>query len=259
MLNPFDTGVQQSHTLIPRWRAILDTVATISIIVVCATLTWVLLTTPRQAQPSSVAQAGAPTRPPSQPVPALPLPKEPISLQGAALLGNANAKVAIIEYSDFQCPYCSAFVRDTLPAIQERYMAPGKVMLAFRHLPLQQLHPFALKAGEAAECAGRQGKFWKMHDILFKNQRQLNDESFERFANDIGLLAGPFGTCLAGEASDRVKQDAASATALAVSGTPTFFVGVVERDGRVKVTQRLTGALPPKQFEVVLDKLLAGT
>jgi protein-disulfide isomerase len=98
--------------------------------------------------------------------PAPPLPTEPVSLDGAALKGSSSANIAIIEYSDFQCPYCAKFVRDTFPLLNRRYIETGKVLFAFRHLPLDNIHSLAHRAAENAECARQQGKFWEMHDAL---------------------------------------------------------------------------------------------
>jgi protein-disulfide isomerase len=118
------------------------------------------------------------------------------------------------------------------------------------------MHPFAEKAAEAAECAGRQGRFWEMHAQLFRNQQQLAIENLFRYASDIHLDPDLFGRCLNGEASQTVKDDVALATSFAISATPTFFVGVVQSDGQVKVTDRLAGAQPAQQFEAAVDKLL---
>jgi protein-disulfide isomerase len=245
--------------LAAHWRVILDTAATLSIIAVSVTLVWVLLSNRRVApQASAIAQPNAPSAAPSRPAP-VPPPKEPVSLGGATLLGDQNARVAIIEYSDFQCPYCAAFARDTLPGLIERYIKTGKVILAFRHLPLNQIHPFANKAAEAAECAGRQGKFWEMHDAMFENQQQLDERSLQRLADRVDLEPVKFSTCLKGQAARRVEDDTASAVPLGVSGTPTFFLGTIDPDGRVKVAERLTGALPAQQFTAVLDRLLASS
>jgi hypothetical protein len=98
----------------------------------------------------------------------------PVSLAGATLQGSPSAKVAVIEYLDFECPYCGKFARETLPALDAGYIRTGKVLLAVRHYPLPN-HQLAVKAAEAAECAGEQGKFWEMHLRLFQEPRNLHD------------------------------------------------------------------------------------
>jgi protein-disulfide isomerase len=182
------------------------------------------------------------------------LPADPISLTGAEVLGDRSAKAALIIYSDFQCPYCGKFARETLPAIQKQYVDTGKLLLAFRQFPLP-IHQFAERAAEASECAGRQGKFWPFHDQLFANQDGLDDVSLLEKARVVGLQPEQFAQCLAGQTTAIVQDDKKGAGPRGVSGTPTFFAGAVLGDGRVKVSQRLTGALPLAQFQAVLDSL----
>src|SRR5262245_2735820 len=91
-----------------------------------------------------------------------------VSIAQANSKGNREARVALIEYQDFQCPYCAAAFRDLLPVVERDYIAPGRVLLVFKHLPLRSIHPAALPAAQAAECAGAQGRFWPMHDRLFQ-------------------------------------------------------------------------------------------
>jgi protein-disulfide isomerase len=241
----------QSTPLGTRLRSALDVVATISIIVASLTLVWVMLYPRPQVAPQGAG--GAPNRP------APPPPSAPVSLDGAWTAGSKSAKVVIIEYSDFQCPYCVKVARDGLPEIRKRYVDSGKVLLAFRHLPLEQMHPFALKAAETAECAGEEGKFWEMHDKLFAfaNPAQLNDASLRQASSELALGGQRFDSCLAGTKTKKVRDEAKAANSLAVLGTPTFFFGLMLPDGRVSVTQRLSGALPVAQFEQVLDGLLA--
>jgi hypothetical protein len=102
------------------------------------------------------------------------VPTAPQSLEGAALKGDPKAPVVIIEYSDYQCPFCAKSERETLPELDQKYIGTGQVQLAFRHHPLSRLHPFATQAAEAAVCAGRLGKFWEMHAALFADPKQLD-------------------------------------------------------------------------------------
>ena len=102
--------------------------------------------------------------------PAPPLPKDPVDLAGAILAGNPSAHVAMIEFSDFECAFCGRFTRDTEPTLWHEYVDSGQLLVAFRHLVLEERHPHALRAAEAGECANRQGQFWPMHDVLFHNQ-----------------------------------------------------------------------------------------
>lgn len=159
-------------------------------------------------------------------------------------------------YSDFQCPYCGRFVRETLPALHEQYIRPGKVLLAFREFPLPN-HAFAEKAAEAAACAGRQGRFWEVHDDLFANQQALDVPSVMGRVRRFGLNARAFETCLAGELAGAVRADKVGGELLGVSGTPTFLIGMLLDGGHVRVTERFSGALPLAEFQRTLDRVLA--
>jgi protein-disulfide isomerase len=128
--------------------------------------------------------------------------------------------------------------------------------MAFRHLPLEQIHPFALGAAVSAECAGRQDRFWAMHDLLFAKQ-EIDPAHLRAHATTAGLDLKAFDGCLGGQAADRVRQDIAGAQTLGITGTPTFLFGIVQADGRIKVTVRLSGALPADRFRATLDELLA--
>ncbi len=228
-----------------RWRRNLDLAATVGIIVVCACVTWLIATGRFSVQPSNPT-AGSST----------PLPPDPISIAGAEYEGSKTARVAMIEYSDFECPYCSVFANEVLPALERKYVIPGKVLFAFRNLPLERRHPDAFGAAEAAECAGRQGKFWEMHSVLFQDQTHLDRPAIMSRAVALHLDSRQFQECLQGQARDKVKDDQSTAASLSVSGTPTFFVGLIGTDGGVKIVERLAGAKPVVEFERSLDKVL---
>jgi len=203
-----------------------------------------MLRTPQQV-------GGRPAAPPPPPLPA-----EPVSLAGAQFKGSRSARVAILEFSDFECPFCSRFTLTTFPELQKEYLDTGKVQLAFRHLPLDQIHPNARKAAEAAECAGKQGKFWEMHDAMFVDPKRLSQMDIQGYAAATGLRKVDFDRCLAGEATARVAEDVAEAMRLQVYGTPAFLVGTVESDGRLRVLERMSGAQQIGSFRTVLDRLL---
>jgi protein-disulfide isomerase len=186
----------------------------------------------------------------------VPVPSTPISLQGAASAGSRSAPVAIIEYSDFQCPYCGVFVRDILPVLEREYIAPGRAVLAFRHVPLK-MHQFAEKAAESAECAGSQDKFWPMHDWQFSNQTHLDDEGLRQGAAAVGLNLKAFSTCLSGEMKEKVDKDRSDAGRLGIISTPLFLIGRTQPDGTVKVLSVLSGARPVTEFRKALDAATA--
>lgn len=186
-----------------------------------------------------------------------PLPTRPTRLdvnQGALpLLGNENAKVTIVEFSDFQCPFCRKFYTETLPQVKESYIDTGKVKLAYRHFPLS-FHPMSMPSALASECASEQGKFWEYHDKLFEEQEKLGQgtvqytiDDIKQWAADIGLNTAQFNECLDSEKyKDKIEKDLQEAIAAGVNSTPTFSV-----NGGI-----INGALPFSSFKAVLDNLL---
>jgi len=193
-----------------------------------------------------------------------PAPSKPqlvrVSLDDDPVKGDPEAPVTIIEFSDFQCPFCSRFFQQTLPLIEENYIATGKVKLVYRDLPLASIHPNAIPSHIAAECADEQGKFWEYHDALFENQSQWNrlgsDELknvFKQYADDLELDAASYDACLdSSDIVDEINEDLSDARTLGATGTPTFFIGT-EKDGFVKIT----GAQPYMVFQASIDELLS--
>ncbi len=136
--------------------------------------------------------------------------------------GAAAAPVTIVEFSDYQCPFCARF-EHVLKAVMAKY--PEKVRLVYRNLPLPQLHPDAENAAEAAICAGNQGRFWEFHDLMFQDQRLLNIPALKDKAKTLGLNLPAFDECLdSGNAREALKLDERVAEQLALSTTPTSFV-----------------------------------
>ena len=157
--------------------------------------------------------------------------------------GDKNAKVTMIEYSDFECPYCSRH-NITIDKVLEEYK--GKANLVFRHFPLS-FHPNAQKAAEAVECAGEQNKFWEMHDIIFKanTAKQMGVEKWKTSAKELGLDTSKFDSCLdTGKYASKVKSDMASGQAAGVRGTPAVFVN----------GEMVSGAVPYEKFIETIDK-----
>jgi protein-disulfide isomerase len=158
--------------------------------------------------------------------------------------GEASAPITIVEFADFECPYCSR-AAETVEKVRAAY--PGKVKLVFRHFPLS-FHPKAPKAAEAAACADEQGKFWQMHDALFEGQ-DLELEAMKANAQRLGLDAAKFDACLdSGRMAALVKRDQAAGNKAGVTGTPAFFINGV----------MLSGAQPEEAFHKVIDEELKG-
>jgi protein-disulfide isomerase len=191
--------------------------------------------------------------------PAEQIPKEPLSLAGAAVKGKPDAPVALVMYSDFQCPGCGKFALDVLPAVEKTYVETGKVLLAFRYFPLERIHLQAFGAAVAAECAGAQGKFWPMHDSLFHDQKQMDEQSFLTRAGSLGLVTPDFRACLSGPAISRVRQQIKDSGPLTLRGTPTIFIGRVRTDGLLRVVRRFFGVPHPEEISAALEDALMPT
>jgi len=179
----------------------------------------------------------------TQPTPTQPAPTGDLT-DDDPVKGDPNAPIIIIEFSDFQCPFCERFYTNTLPQIVSQYIDTGKAKLVFRDFPLS-FHPNAQPAAEAAECADEQGKFWEMHDKIFENQGSMSVESYKLWAEEIGLNTEQFNSCLdSGKYASEVQKDFSDGAAAGVSGTPTFFIN----------GEKLVGAQPFEAFKAVLDK-----
>src|SRR3989344_4635942 len=164
-------------------------------------------------------------------------------LDDDAVEGSANAPVTIIEFSDFQCPFCSSFYNSALTQIRKDYVETGKVKIIYRDFPLS-FHPEAQKAAEAAECAKDQGKFWEMHDKLFENQQTLSLSNYKAWAKELGLDSAKFNQCLdSGSKAAEVANDQQDGAAAGVGGTPSFFI-----NGKLVV-----GAQPYSVFMQAID------
>lgn len=143
--------------------------------------------------------------------------------------GNKEAKVILVEFSDFECPACGSAV----PAIEQLLKDyPNDLKIVYRHFPLTNIHKSAQKAAEAGEAAGEQGKFWEMHDKLFQNQDKLSVDDLKKYAGEIGLNVDEFSKRLEeGAFEPQVREDASDAEALGISATPTFFIDGKEVTG----------------------------
>jgi len=172
-------------------------------------------------------------------------PRVEVMPDSARLLGDPYAPITIVEFADFQCPYCRT-AEQTLKQVLEKYR--GQVRLSFRDLPLRQIHPQAQAAAEAARCAGDQGKFWEYHDLLLANQGALNPSTYADDARNAGLDVPRFQACLeSGRFRPLIENDLQSGFAAGVSGTPAFYINGV----------MLSGAQPLSEFERIIESELA--
>ena len=181
-----------------------------------------------------------------------------VVVAGAAFRGRPDAPVTVVEFSDFQCPFCSRHVTQTIPELDKEYIQTGKVKYVYRNYPIESIHPMAFKAAEAAECANEQGKFWPMHDRLFGNQQTLAPAQLPAHAAAAGLDASAFQQCVAsGKFTTKIRKDMSDAMALGITGTPGFVVGkTVAGSPVIKVEAFLSGAKPMAAFKFEIDKLL---
>jgi len=174
-------------------------------------------------------------------------------------VGDTIAPVVLIEFSDYQCPFCGKFFHETYPGIFDAYIKLGKIRYVFRDAPIEAIHPLAFKAAEAAHCAGDQSTYWGMHDLLFTNQGALGQVDLLAYARRLSLDLDRFSRCLdSGKHAGRVRQSLSEGRGLSINGTPTFFVGLYE-PGRtsVQVLDVITGAHPLPVFEAVLERAMA--
>lgn len=198
-----------------------------------------------QAVPS--VQPAAPRPNVAQPTPELPGAQAEVAVGSLPAQGQVKAPVTIVEFSDYQCPFCASFFKDTLTKVKQDYIDTGKVKLYLRDFPLTSIHPYAQKAAEAARCANEQNAFWKYHDKIFENQSQLNQDQLKKWAADLGLDLAKFNNCLDSDKyQTAVQEDLQAGTKAGVNGTPAFFI-----NGR-----RITGAQPFENFQQVIDAAL---
>jgi protein-disulfide isomerase len=210
-------------------------------ILICATIIW------SNGGLPEIAVGGGDTKGPS-------VPNAKKMIDDDVILGNKNAKVTIVEFSDFQCPFCRKFWSETLPQIKKDYIDTGKVNLVYRDFPLS-FHPAAKVSAEATGCAADQGKYWEMHDKIFSEQAkkgtgtiQYTETDLKKWATQIGLDAAKFNSCLdSGKYTEEVAKDAEDGAKFGVSGTPFFFVG----------GQSVNGAYPFATFKTAIDAELA--
>lgn len=182
-----------------------------------------------------------------------------LSVDGAVTKGDKNAKVTLIEFTDFQCPFCSRHLNQTAPQIEQEYIKTGKVRYVLRDFPIQSIHPQAFKAAEAAHCASEQGKYWEMHGKLFGNQRAMTPKDLSAHAESLGLETSKFQKCLdSGKYAARIKKDLEDGQKAGVTGTPSFFLGLTDsKSSQVKTLRAIKGAQPYAAFKDAIDSLLA--
>jgi len=204
---------------------------------------------------NSGSQAGAPTQQAGTPAqPAAPAPGAKVNVSNGKfpLLGKDNAKVTIVEFADFRCPFCEKFFTDTESQIIKDYVDTGKAKFAFRNYAF--LGPASVVAANAAECANEQGKFWDFHNYMYKNQPSESDTSMyvtdklTTIAGQLGMSTDQFSSCLSSNKYDKnASADLADGQKAGVNGTPTVFINGIS----------VVGAQPYAAFKTIIDQELA--
>ena len=177
-----------------------------------------------------------------------------VSIKDKQTMGADNAPVTVVEFTDYQCPFCLRFTKTTFPHLKKKYIDTGKVRWVGLNLPLA-FHKDARKAAQAAHCAGEQDKFWEMRQVLFVNPKQLGMEHLPAHAESLSLDMDAFNKCLESERHlAQIDQEAKDANAVRLTGTPSFIVG---KTGGDKITgQVVIGAQPLNVFDAAIDKAL---
>ncbi len=234
-----------------RWMGVIQIALLLILVIQFGTLSGKLSTGTAGTGSSggSGTQAAPPPQAPSAAQPSAQLnpgitPEDPV-------LGDAGAAVSIVEFSDFQCPFCKrAFDQSLSDFKNSDYFKSGEVNLIYKHFPLDSIHPQATPAAVAAECAKAQGEFWAFHDTIFQNQGAMSEGSYKQWASDLGLDTGSFSACF--DSSDtlaKVRADLSAAQAAGGRGTP-YFVVINNKNGK---TQPVSGAVPFSKLEEAIQ------
>jgi protein-disulfide isomerase len=171
----------------------------------------------------------------------------------APIVGDPKAPVTIKSFSEFQCPYCADFYTKTYPEIKSKYVDTGKVKFVFYEFPIEQIHPFAMKASEAARCAYEQDRYEDYAILLYTRQSQwvkAGPSKFKDYARELGLDMNEFTKCLdSGKMKDIVRKEIEEGKQLQITGTPTFFIN----------DRRIVGARPFEDFDKIISSYLNST
>lgn len=185
-------------------------------------------------------------------------PSETASMADLPVQGSSSARIGIIEFADYQCPYCQSFQRDVMPILKSKYVDPGKIAFAFSQYPIEQIHGLALDASAVAECSRREGRFWPVHEGIFGVIGSTKDIAvLTGVALSTGLSQSSLSACLATGVKGDIRKRTAESVRLGVASTPTFYLGLVEADNQLRVRKVLVGNQTMAAFSAELDVLLA--
>lgn len=191
-----------------------------------------------------------------RPPPVQDLDKILIDTEADPVMGDEDAKLVMIEFSDYQCPFCKRHTTTVWPEIKKQYVDTGKMKFVFHDFPLSRIHKEAALAAQAASCAGDQDRYWDMHDRLFEHPKAIKPVAGH--AEAIGLEMESFNDCISSEKyAAEVEADTEQALELGVRSTPTFIFAVTGDNGEILGTRLVRGAQPFEKFKEEIDKLLA--
>ena len=186
-----------------------------------------------------------------------PLPSS-IDLSGGQFKGSKTSPVALVEFSDYECPFCIRHFTQVMPEVEAAYIQTNKIRYTFRDFPIDQLHPESIRAHVASHCAAEQGRFWNLHTRLFSKAGSHTPAELLTRAQEAGLNTTAFSACVAADKySAAIRQSTAFAISMGAEGTPFFLVGTIDGASQFKPLAKLPGALPFAQFQQAIDAALA--
>ena len=178
-----------------------------------------------------------------------------VMMQGARK-GRHDARAVLVEFTDYECPFCAQSANELLPQIERQFVDNGGIEYILVNYPIERIHPRALKAAEAAECAKPHGRYWNLHDRLFAGRPVLDDDALVRYAVDAGLNDKAFRACLDGQFTDKIRKDRELGRSMGVVSTPTFVIGRRGDGGTVDLRWKIVGAVPYNVLERAINETL---
>ncbi len=172
---------------------------------------------------------------------------------GHHVMGSPTASLTLVEFTDFECPFCARYHNEVFPNIVKTFVEPGLLSYDVRHMPLSDIHKHAAKAAHVAECTG--DRFWDFANLVFAQKGQLSDDALAEAASRVGISADRLEACLAGPQPSHIQRNLDEGKRLAVKATPTFFIGKRLGDGRVELVRQVSGARSFETFAQVINEL----
>ena len=224
-------------------RSVVDVAAGLAVVIIAGAILWKFF---GPMQPVTIVEKPKP--------PDAPIPEIPVNLDNVYFRGSPNAPAVIVEYADFECPACASFAKGTMRGLTTSLIDSGKVRFGFKHFPLPR-HAQAKPAAVAAECAGREGKFWDFYTVVFSRPGKLDAGVLAGAATTLGIDRAVWSECQA-LPHPIVDGHLAEAKALKLRGTPAFLIGRPAGPGQLKVATVIVGAKPLQDFEKAIQQML---